>query len=297
MENKKNNKGLIAIIIILIICVLGIIGYIIYDKLNEKEEKNNNEINPTSTITTTIPTTESIPLEENIVYDFNEGIEPIAKELEKQLVTSDNIFGLYYDKITINDTENTNFIKFNIRQYILDNNINYKDVNNECGIEITKDNGYVISKDTINKYIQEKYNTTNSYDMNTNEYIHFGTSIYFITSDNDNYIIGCRGQSGDDIKIYNKHKKIETEEDKIYLYDNAVGCHSWNGIYCTKTVDSKTTEDKIFDSNDITENINDYNLAAKYVFDNLLDKTNTYKHTFIKAEDGNYYWYSTEIVK
>jgi hypothetical protein len=33
-----------------------------------------------------------------------------------------------------------------------------------------------------------------------------------------------------------------------------------------------------------------------YLFENRKDKLNTYKHTFRKGNDGNYYWYSTELV-
>ena len=40
MENKSNNKGLIALVIILIIIILGLSGYIAYDKFIAKEEVN-----------------------------------------------------------------------------------------------------------------------------------------------------------------------------------------------------------------------------------------------------------------
>ena len=296
MEEKKNNKGLIWLIVILIILVLGLVGYIVYDKVlkDDKTISNNDE-----TITTISTTINKINEEKNNVenYDVNKDIDPLSKELLSKLTTSDNIFGLFYNKISIEDTNNINFIKFNIRQYILDNKIDYKKHINECGTVIEKNNAYVISKNIINKYIQEKYDTINKYDFNLGQEIHFGESTYFLTSDDNDYMIGCKAQSGSDGKIFSKFDKIETKDEKVYLYTNTIGCNMWNGIYCTKTVDTNTTEDKIFDSKDVFDdnNINNFDAASYYIFNNLLDKTNKYKHTFIKSDDGTYYWYSTEL--
>jgi len=286
MENKKNNKGLIAIIIILTLCILGLVGYIIYDKALIKE---NNEKKTLSTKSTTITTT--IKKEENL--------EKIAQNLEKKLLTDDGTSGLYYDYININDVNNAKFIVFNIKQYILENKINYSASMDGCGVEINETNGYVISKDIINKYIQKKYNTTNNYDILESKYIPFSTGgTEHVVSNGDNYIIGCLAQSGGISKIFNKYQKIEQEKDRIYLYDNAISCHAeMQDHYCTKEVDTNLYENVIFDANNSNTNIDTFEDMANHIFSNLLDKTNTYKHTFIKSEDGSYYWHSTEIVK
>ena len=33
------------------------------------------------------------------------------------------------------------------------------------------------------------------------------------------------------------------------------------------------------------------------IFEDFNNEINTFKHTFKKAENGNYYWYSSEVVK
>ena len=97
--------------------------------------------------------------------------------------------------------------------------------------------------------------------------------------------------------------KAEQVGNEIYIYDNYV--HVYGDM---ASVDSSGYD--IFDSSDkslkIASNISFEQIFNGRVypdvdFDNLQsltgNKIKTYKHTFKKASDGSYYWFSTEPVK
>lgn len=60
-------------------------------------------------------------------------------------------------------------------------------------------------------------------------------------------------------------------------------------VYVLKTTNSDLSTSLI------QPTLGDYDEVRKYVLNNI-DSGNTYKHTFKVNNEGNYYWYSSELV-
>lgn len=60
-------------------------------------------------------------------------------------------------------------------------------------------------------------------------------------------------------------------------------------VYVLKTTNSDLSTSLI------QPTLSDYDEVRKYVLNNI-DSGNTYKHTFKVNNEGNYYWYSSELV-
>jgi len=274
MENKSN-KGLIVLVLILIILVLGLSGYIVYDKvlLNDKEISNNIEDTTNKT-------------EEKIVS------QDIIDSLEKSLITTDNYFGLYSkDNISINTEKNDIFIRFNIHQYLIDNNVDFDSLLSHAiswGPEYKKENSYVINKSDLNLYIQNKWTTKTNYDMESSRIDYYGSNV--IENTGSSFDIWSQPRGGAENYILNKYLKYEVENNMLYLYDNAVTCFRAEGsTYCYDGFENKqiyTCRWSETDSCRAKELVN-------YIFNNLNDKLSTFKHTF-KLIDNKYYWQSSE---
>ena len=101
---------------------------------------------------------------------------------------------------------------------------------------------------------------------------------------------------------YSELEKATQSGDYIYLYDKYIFMNKYDSMVNNgkdKFYKSSTMDNELLDVN----YSNDYNVAnsqsfsddCKNILDNNNDKFNTYKHTFKKGEDNNYYWVSTEI--
>lgn len=108
--------------------------------------------------------------------------------------------------------------------------------------------------------------------------------------------------------------KAETDGNNIYLYDTYIHLVSVdnikNGVNRLGTYNIYATSDRkisIAEKVDLeekgvyegTKNLSEYAYEAKYINNllNIIDNKNkTFKHTFSKDSNGNYYWVSTEIV-
>ena len=116
--------------------------------------------------------------------------------------------------------------------------------------------------------------------------------------DDNYYLIGYDGGGkGTSIIGYSKLQKAEKDEENIYIYDKFMYVDSTN--MDLNENDSKihiyTTSDKAKDVGQEKDIVwgNDQNLEKYY--EKYENELNTFKHTFKKAENGNYYWLSTEI--
>ena len=98
---------------------------------------------------------------------------------------------------------------------------------------------------------------------------------------------------------YSELEKATQTNDYIYLYDKYVFYTSYDSDVNNgkdKCYKSSTMNNELLDI--ISSNHNgEYSNAeiCKNILDNNKDRFNTYKHTFKKDVDGNYYWVSTEI--
>ena len=87
-------------------------------------------------------------------------------------------------------------------------------------------------------------------------------------------------------------EKVEKDQESIYIYDKFIYVDYTN--FDTTSGDSKI---HIYTSADKTEELGTETslTTTKELFEKYENKLKTYKHTFKKAENGSYYWLSSEI--
>ena len=195
---------------------------------------------------------------------------------------------------------------------------------NECKKNISK---FTIKKADLDNYIKTKFNTTRVFTLTKGKTNYaFGivnghsTGGYMYDFSKNVYYVGLISKSGSSAEIFTDLLKVETDDNNIYFYDKMLYCfYDMGAIFCFNAFESEYNEEKaIFYAYDEDMNIenNKYKeikyitetdedgeeysypvIDYDYIFKNKKDSLNTYKHTFKKSSDGNYYWYSSELVK
>lgn len=288
---KKKGKNIIIVILLLI--VLGIICYLLYDKglLMNLPKIDNPETKKTT---------------KKELEDITD--TTLVKDLHKEVTTNDNLMGLYYkSRITSEKKDDFRFIKYNVKNYIDEENIDITSL--KCGSEINSDTTTNINKERINEYINKKYFTNIKYDLPISETIsddNLFVGPYHLISSKDNWSVVCLASSVAEEYISNKLIKAEKDDKYIYIYDKAVYCTVDGGLsYCATAID-ENIDNAILDCSSYGDNSIDEKCPSKdseesyakalseYAIKNYEKKLNTYKHTFKKI-DGKYYWISSEI--
>lgn len=225
-------------------------------------------------------------------YKFIKG-NPLAKityittelsELQNMIVSDNKKYGLYYEKVSVNDKDNTPLITLNIGDYVRDNKIDLNNTTNNGSY----DNTYKLSSDNLNKYMNSKYNTNISYTTTTDKlflfdggYAEYENGIYYLSK---NF-----AGSGYSYDIKNEIIKGEIVGNKIYLYDIALIKYNESGT--TSYTDSFDSDKIIYECD-----INTCSLDDDAVFNKYKDKLSTYKHTFNMLEDGTIYYLETQKI-
>ena len=281
-EKKKGNKGLIFLFVFLIIIILGLVAYICYDKgmfdsfLGKEEPK----------------------VEENAKVEKLS--EEKVMELHDSLITEGRGAGLYFSKdVTINDIDSKYLMPYVILSYVKDNNI----------INITADpnNTTVVTKDEVDDYIKTNFNTDKVFSLKYDKngfnaiYTYWKYRMTLCYYDKDSYTLSNAGHSNGIDQYYNKFLKSEQDGDNLYIYDKVFVFSTGDGYSEVISGNDIILEydlwTKKFNSKDTKWFNSKINAANEdYIFDNYSDKLDTYKTTFKKADDGKYYWYSSEIV-
>ena len=304
MEENKKGKGKNVLIVFLVIIVLGLAGYISYDKYFYKYfEKENVKVEKKETKKSKltdldIDSKEVKDLHEKLVDEvnfhdsgsvynsFKTDVNNLPIEALLSLVISDIKFGSETDNVPCSE--------------ILENGAWEKSAwkNDTCSgesswarVNISTEN---IKKGVINIIgrEQEKNYKYESFSLN-------GDGALVCAYYNNNYscydaqgggtepdfgeskIIKATKDQDDNIYIYDKYLMFKTDENS-----NELVYHVYN------TFDKKK---ELNQCKDIDGN-NDCNYE-NYIKIYGNDDINTFKHTFKKDIDGNYYWYSTEIVE
>ena len=154
---------------------------------------------------------------------------------------------------------------------------------------IADENIYVFSVDDIKNKAKEMFNTTVNIVGNSYRWTSYGL-MYNSSSNAYKYIQYVSG-GGTDYADRFKIVKAEQNDNEIYIYDNYIR-EIWNlsgnnevSVFATSDQNIKILEDT----------------SEKYksdYFEYLSEIGNTlpiYKHTFRKADNGSYYWVSTEL--
>ena len=179
-----------------------------------------------------------------------------------------------------------------------------------------------ISKDVIDNYIKEKFGTDKDFvvdTFHTQSSDNIGLGGYY-NSTKEEYYLTIPHHGGDTVRIYSKILNYEQNNDELIIYDKAFVAYSGeSGMACDKVIKLKNESSNTFDTTlfmvtnsgkvldkdrkDISDGdkyIDDENqnnlVNEDAIFEDFDSDLYKFKHIFKKADDGKYYWYSSEIV-
>lgn len=271
---KNYFKGLVWWIIILFILVFFLIALVIYKGFFVDDELSNK--NSTTTTTSTTTTLKKETLSDNEIKKYL-GYVPFSllhkdayEEEKTNINTIDKaalLFSVYHNEELQKVTNN---------------------VNNVCA------NEGCISEIDFNEKLEEMYNVKiDNFDKEYSEsdnWMNYET--YLILKDGYYFELGYGGSKkksdASNVSYEINNNELIIEEQVGIIVEHAGDVNVYNGGVSVKSYS--------FRGEDGTENPNYEQQAEEYVKDNI-DDFNIYKHTFKKNSDGNYYWYSTEVVE
>ena len=297
-ENKKSNKGLIVLVVILSILLIGAVGYICYDKLMVKEEPVNNDSKEIEKLSEE----EVMKLHDSLVFEHESMFNNRSVDINS--ITADEIMPYVLKQYSVEKNIDFQSDKNTICISEADNKINFFDSISKKNIE--KDNVFSVSKEEIDNYLKTLFNTDRVFEIDNFSYFGFGDgnrNIYFYSKDDNKFYLGisCQGDAFT-MDINSKFLNFEQDNDIVEIYSKVIKC--LGGVVCSNTgkAEGKYVSSKDFSyQNDEgfvqdTEFNKDSSINYDYLYEKYGDVFNTYKTTFKKADDGKYYWYSTEIV-
>lgn len=287
MEVKKTGKGLKVLVGILTALLVAAIGYIVVDKFILNKTQNN--------------TTNNV-----VNKEVGKLSEAEIQNLYKSLIVGDKQYGFYYeDKVNIDNITENQIMPYALLRFLESKGwlnslktdlqcVLYPEENlNQCGgSEIPK-----AQKSEIDSLIKNIFNTTKTYTVEEKEPKFLGKNATSYVYMNNMYYFGYVPSSGFNRQIYSKFVKSEQDENNVYIYDKAF-IHDFDGsngnaVYLsiggTCIIDGAASG--------ISNYYRNGELDSEKVYNDFDSKLNTFKHTFKKAEDGKYYWYSSEIVE
>ena len=275
---KKESKGLMVLVVVLIVLLIVFTGSVTWYKVSKNNKNNLFNGDKISTTTTT----------KRVITVSDETI----KDLEKELILKDKSLGLYSDKkLSIENVNDEDFIIFNIKNYLLDNNISYSSDDYKCGSNSNDLYSYAtlgeIKKDVINNYIKNKYKTNKNYIIEENDNLYdLNEATYKVHAAKDSYRIVCEAESGGSTSYYNNLIEYETNENEIILYDRAIKC-----VDDVASTSCYSGNDSVYYCHEDSDNCSNKNevVAAALKQEN----TKSYKHVFKKI-NNKYVWVSSE---
>lgn len=297
-ENKKSNKGLIVLVVILSILLIGATSYICYDKFMVKEEPVNNDSKEIEKLSEE----EVMKLHDSLVFEHESMFNNRSVDINS--ITADEIMPYVLKQYSVEKNIDFQSDKNTICISEADNKINFFDSISKKNIE--KDNVFSVSKEEIDNYLKTLFNTDRVFEIDNFSYFGFGDgnrNIYFYSKDDNKFYLGisCQGDAFT-MDINSKFLNFEQDNDIVEIYSKVIKC--LGGVVCSNTgkAEGKYVSSKDFSyQNDEgfvqdTEFNKDSSINYDYLYEKYSDVFNTYKTTFKKADDGKYYWYSTEIV-
>jgi len=290
MEEKKN-KNMVVIIIILCLLLVGAVGFIVYDKVFI-ESKN------------------------NINTQSNGNIENKPVEEEKKLVVSENEVKKIYNNIFNKNNQNKIIVDdfssdggfstlhkfYTEKKIIAKNDISYSDLmviayNNIPDNKIKKNNQILSSGSVKNTYefkIDDMKQAYNSYFGQNSDWKDFeaGYPLGKCKIVGENYSCNFEGTFGDlisGVQFLTVYDKYDTDNENLYVYEKAIYFNSEENKFYTKydNINGFSNEVSSLDGKD--KNV--------LLDSNYKDSFLTYKHTFKKDSNKNFYLYSVELLK
>lgn len=286
MEEKKevsvkNTKSTTLVIVMLIIVILGLAGLVFYqNKLldKEREKVNSNKTDNTSS------EVEQKRFSEEELNNYLKMV-PYLQEYN-----SDAGYEEMYDYdedaytgklVTANDLNEKLLLA---QAYRHAERTDTKEEINHPACGDNKCSAFIyVKEETFKKTVKDMYNidTIKVDGFNTGEgYVKLSKGYYAA--------IMTRGSMP--IHKYNKLIKYEVKDNDLVIYEKVLFTASISAVtYVLKTTNSDLSTSLI------QPTLGNFDEAEKYALNNI-DSGNTYKHTFKVNNEGNYYWYSSELV-
>ena len=324
-ENERNeikvnlSTYLLTIFLIIALVIIGIMGYYIYklqtgkhycdnclEELQSSVSKIENVESKIKVISDTI--TEVTPEEDldNVEIETLNNNDKLVKSLYKYVLKWDDCFS-YFDSASFYKDKKVTYssLSDDLKTLVVIKNYNKKDIE-----EVDKSTlkGVIDTKEWNDGKIVEVYSNIGEKSKEIfNETSDKWPDIDMLGSElkykDDTYYRGkyYGGGLGNCESAYSEIQKVEKSGDKIYIYDKYIFFDETQLIVADKEKDQVVHIYKSSDKKSKNElgtfknNITDKN--TKQLYKKYKSKLHTYKHTFKKDEDGNYYWVSTEIAK
>ena len=317
-ENKTSNKGLIVLVVILSILLIGATSYICYDKLMVKEEpvadnEPKQEKLSEEEVTKLHESLLSVSKSTGFYFDEKVSIEDIPADVFIGFVMDSYISkqGIKYDADNFYQVCGKTSAEYYICE--VDENGKEKKVENDTTKQMT------ISKNVIDNYIKEKFGANKDFVVDTfhaQSSNNVGLNGYY-NSTKEEYYLTVAHHGGGLEKLYSKILNYEQNDDELIVYDKAFFAYSGeSGIACDKAIKLKEGSSNttfliqnnsgdvigkngkvISDGSKYIDDENQNNLVNEdAIFEDFASDLYKFKHTFKKADDSKYYWYSSEII-
>ena len=268
MEERKNNTGLVVLVTVLVMLVIGMGAFIIYDKVinktnepnieeNNEEKKELKEISINDKLITTL----KYPMDNfGLGYKTNWDYKNIIID---NLSRADMMYTAEYDLEPIRQVEPDAGLNDIYSAIQIENN--FKKI---FGPDIKYYNGDIEDGDYDCGHISE-------YNKDDNTYIAYG---------------GCGGDTLGYIERISVTYKAEKTDEYIYVYDYV------QSVIIRPEDENDYNSDPaayLLDHNDKETTKIEYDNYENTIY-SMIDKNevDTYKWTFKKQSDGNYYFYS-----
>ena len=285
MEETRKSKGLIITLIIIIAVLLGVIGYFVYDKyLTDNTTVENNTKGDKNTVKG-----EELSLSNDVVV-----------ELEKKLASIHN-YCIVYDYFYTGNDVYTSTISNDDK---IDSVINYLDLYSSYKDSKLFNNAYyyVLSDETVTN-IKETIKDLFGKDQEFNPGTSYTSSSAIIYVDGK-YLLAQNGCGFEGNRALSFTDKAIKTDDEIKIY-KVVGYYFPTGYNEAAKNKSILTTDK--DGNNIIASKTSNKTATDWMttewdyfteqLKNNADQFDSYVFTFKLDSTGNYYFYSSEIVK
>lgn len=280
MENKKKGNIFIALFIIVLILLIAETVFLVIS-LNKKE--NNVENTDTEVIEQIDETEKEDPIIELSVED--EIVKTLYDYIPQYSVNLIIKNAYQSKKTTIDDIDNEVLLSFIFRR--VENTIS------EDEVEIVEGNTFkgswykfsssIIQNEAIKVFGKELPNQTFK--------IGAGSGCQY--EDDGRYYYTYGGGSGQGSSNYRKIEKAYKQGNYIYIEDRYL-------YYVGIGNDIPEAGSYLYDTSDqanLIIKVDTIDGLGNNIIEKYYDQMKTYKHTFAKAEDGSYYWVSTEPIE
>ena len=232
--------------------------------------------------------------------------QTLRDSLYSVITTNDKFFGFYFkEKTTIDTISNEDMLVYVLENMVKEKNHNQEFYAGDFTPENVNPSAKIATQAEINTYIRTKFNVDKEFKLNDLKGIGEGSiplnDVNECGKVNENYYCGNVSKSGGSLGVVNKLEKAEitNNQEYIYLFDKAMIYLEWEGMGLYKT-NFNITSSGFSPSEEIymcgIDNNCDPNKTMDDYFKEYESELHTFKHTFKKAPDGKYYWYSSEIV-